>query len=147
MLAGDQLGQVFALLRLAAVAAELVDAEIGMRAIGQADGRGSPRNLLQRDAMLEIAEPCPAIFLLDRDAMQPERADLRPEVARKLIALVDLGGARRDLIAGEIVNGFANCVRGFAEVEIEDAVRVGNHGRVPPANQTMFETALFARFI
>src|SRR6185437_10294079 len=129
MLPGDQLGQVFPLLRLAAIAAELVDTEIGMRAVGQADGGGSARNLLQRDAMLEIAEPCPAILFLDRDAMQAKRADLRPEVAWKLIAPVDLGRAGRDLVAGEIVNGFANRVRRLAEIEIEDAIRVGNHGR------------------
>ena len=56
MFAGDQLGQIFALLRLAAVAADLVDAEIGMRAVGQADRGGSARNLLHGDAMMQIAE-------------------------------------------------------------------------------------------
>ena len=79
--------------------------------------------------MFEIAEPGAAIFLLDGNPVQAERADLRPEVARELIALVDFGGARRDLIAGKIVHGFANRVRGFAEIEIEHPMRVGNHGR------------------
>ena len=42
MLAGDQLRQVFALLRLAAVAAELVDAQVRVRAVGEADRRPRP---------------------------------------------------------------------------------------------------------
>ena len=56
MLAGDQLGQIARLLRRRAVAHDLVDAEIGVRAVGEADrGRGA-RDFLDRDAMLEIAE-------------------------------------------------------------------------------------------
>ena len=42
--------------------------------------------------MGEIAEPCPAPFLLDRDAEKPERAELRPQLARKAVGAVDLGG-------------------------------------------------------
>ncbi len=129
MFAGNQLRQIFALLRLAAVAADLVDAEIGMRAVGQADRRRSARDFLDRDAMLEIAEPGAAILLLDGNAVQAERADFRPEIPRELVALVDLGGARRDLVAGEILHGFADGVRGFAEIEIEHPLRVGDHGR------------------
>ena len=81
MLAGNQFWQIFALLRLVAVAADLVDAEVGMRAVGEPDRRRRPRHLLHRQAMLEIAEARAAIFLLDRDAVQAERADFRPEVA------------------------------------------------------------------
>ena len=100
-----------------------------MRAIGQADRGGGARNLLDRDAVLEIAEPRAAIFLFDGNAVQAERADFRPEVARELIALVDLGGPRRDLVAGEILHGLADRVRGFAEIEVEHPMRVGDHGR------------------
>ena len=98
-----------------------------MRAVGQADRGRRPRHLLHRKAMLEIAEAGAAIFFLDRDAVQAERADLRPEIARKLVAAVDFGGARRDLVGREILHGLADRVRGFAEVEIEHLVRVGNH--------------------
>src|SRR4051812_33674172 len=119
MFAGYQFWKIFTLLRLVAVAADLIDAKIGMRAIGQADRRRGARNLLDRDAMLEITEPAAAIFLLDGDAMQTERADLRPEIARKLVALVDLGGARRNFARRKILHGFADRVRGFAEIEIE----------------------------
>ena len=79
--------------------------------------------------MLEIAEPGAAIFLLDGDAVQAERADLRPKVARKLIALVDFSGARRDLVVRKALHGFADRVGGLAEIEIEHPMRIGDHGR------------------
>src|SRR5258708_6182444 len=129
MLARDQFWQIFPLLRFVAVAAQLVDAQIGTRPVGQADRGRRPRNLLDREAMLEVPEPRAAIFLLDGNAVQAERADFRPEIAGKLIALVDLVGARRNLVAREIVYGLANSVRGFAEIEVEHPIRVGNHGR------------------
>src|SRR5258708_6711320 len=132
MFARDQFWQIFPFLRFVAVAAQLVDAQIGMRPVGQADRGRRPRNLLDRDAMLEVPEPRAAIFLLDGNAVQPERADFRPEVAGKLITLVDLVGARRNLVARKIVHGLANSVRGFAEIEVEHPVRVGNHVGRPP---------------
>ena len=98
MLARDELGQIFALLRLAAVAMDLVDAEIRMRAVGQADRGRAARNLLHGDAMRQIAEPRTAVFLLDGDAGQAELAQPRPQVARKLVLAVDRIGARRDLV-------------------------------------------------
>src|SRR5262249_8783006 len=67
------------------------------------------------------------------------------EVAWKLVAPVDLGRARGDLVRGEIVDGLANRVRSLAQIEIEDPIGVSDHGVVSPANQTVFETALFAR--
>src|ERR1700740_2697744 len=108
MVARDQFWQIFALLGLAAVAADLVDAEIGMRAVGQADRGGGARNLLDRDAVLEIAEARAAILLLDRDAVQAERADPGPQVPGKQVGAVDVGGAWRDLVGGEVLHGVAN---------------------------------------
>src|ERR1700710_838041 len=128
MFAGNQLRQVFALLRLVTVAADLVDAEGGMGAVRQPDRSRRPRHFFDCDTVLEIAQTSAAIFLFDGDAVQAERAHLRPEVARKLVAPVDFGGARRDLVAREGIDGLANRIRGFAEIEIEHPVRVGNHG-------------------
>src|SRR6266496_162154 len=142
MFARNQFRQIFPLLRLVAVAADLVDAEIGMRAIGQADRGGSARYLLDRDAVFEITEPGPAIFLLDGDAVQAERADFRPEVARKLVAAVDFGGARGDLVAREIMDGLANRIRGLAQIEIEHPLRVRDHGRAASGEIAFLEHAL-----
>src|SRR6185437_4688537 len=104
MLAGDKLRQIAALLRLAAVAADLVDAEIGMGAVGETDrGRGAA-DLLHRDAVGEIAHAGAAMLLLDGDAVEPERTHLGPELAREAVIAVDLGGERRDLIRSEIAH-------------------------------------------
>src|SRR6267154_1413141 len=146
MFARNQFRQIFPLLRLIAVAADLVDAEIGMRAIGQADRRRGARNLLHRDAVLEIAEPASAILLLDGNAVQAERADFRPQVARKLVALVDFGSPRRDLVGGEILHGLAYGVGGFAEIEVEHSMRVGNHDGAASGQivRLFWPTALFS---
>ena len=37
------------------------------------------------------------------------------------------GRTGRDLIGGEVLDGFANRIGGLAEIEIEHAVSVGNH--------------------
>src|SRR5688500_8955891 len=100
-----------------------------MRAIAQPDRRCCPRHFLARDALLVIAEPGAARFLLDGYAVQAERADLGPEGSWKLVALVAFGRARRDLLARKGKHGFANGIRGFTEIEIEHPVRIGNHGR------------------
>ncbi len=103
VLAGNQLGQVFLALRVVAVAADLVDAEVGVRAVGQADrGRGAG-DFLHRHAMGEIAHAGAAPFLLDGDAEQAERAELRPQIAREGVGAVDLVGARRDLVLREVL--------------------------------------------
>src|ERR1700682_4807138 len=55
MLARNQFWQIFPLLRFVAVAADLVDAEIRMRAVGETHRRRRPGNLLHRDAVFEKA--------------------------------------------------------------------------------------------
>ena len=69
-----------------------------MRAVGKADRAGGARNLLHRHAMLEIAEPGAAVRFRHGDAVQPERAHLRPELARKPVLAVDPLGERRDAV-------------------------------------------------
>src|SRR6185437_6906903 len=86
-----------------------------------------------------------AIFLLDGNPVQAKRADFRPEVAGELIAPVDFVGARRDLVAREIMHGFADRVRGFAEIEVEHPMRIGNHGRAASgANRAACSTQTYA---
>src|SRR5579872_3763456 len=114
MVAGDQLGQITPLLLVAAPAAQLVDAQVRMRAVGQADRSGSPRDLLHCQAVLEIAEPGSAVLLLDRDAVQAEGAHCRPELARKTVLAIDPFGKRRDPVAGKSCNAGAQEIGGFA---------------------------------
>ena len=93
-----------------------------MRAVGQADRGGGARNLLHRHAMGEIAEARAAPLLFDRDAEKTERAELRPQLARKAVGAVDLVGARRDLVLGES--------RARYRAAFRDRCRGRNRGRV-----------------
>ena len=53
-----------------------------MGAVAEADRGRRARDFLLRDDMLDIAEPEPALFLLDGDSVKPELAHLRPQMAR-----------------------------------------------------------------
>src|ERR1700687_754420 len=92
--------------------------------------------------MLEVSQPRSPVLLLNGNAVQAKRAEFRPQIAGKLIALVDFGGARRDLVAREIVHGFAYSVRGFAEIEVEHPMRGGNHGCLRAIVRLISRTAL-----
>ena len=134
VLAGNQFRQVFLLLFRRGPAADLVDAQVGMRAVGKPDGGRGARHLFHRDAVVQIAEAQPAPFLFDRDAVQAERAHLRPQLAREMLGAVDFRGERRDLGAGEFLRRLAYGDGGFVEADIGgrsmvehgvDLVRVG----------------------
>ena len=90
-----------------------------MGAVRQAHrGRGAG-DFLDGNAVFEIAKTQAAKFLFHGDAVQTECAHLGPEVDGKRIGLVDLGGTRRDLVAGETVGGLADGIGHVAEGEIE----------------------------
>ena len=87
MLAGDQPGQILGLLLRIAPAAQLVDAQVGVRAVRQPQRGARAADLFHRDDMLKIAQAQPAVFLAHRDAVQAELAHLRPQL--------DAGTSRR----------------------------------------------------
>src|SRR6476646_1686968 len=107
MLARDQLPEVATLLLVAAVAADLVDAQVRMRAVGQPDRGGAARDFFHRNAVLEIAESGTAPFLFDRDAVHAELAQLGPQVAGEGVAAIDLVGARRNIVGGKTAHAVA----------------------------------------
>ena len=127
MLARDQLGQVAGALGLRAVEPDLVDAEVGVRAVAEADRGGGPAHLLHGDAVLQVAEAAAAFLLLHGDAEQAEVAKVRPEVARELVARVDLFRARRDLRLREALDRRADHVGRLAEPEIQAGHSIGGH--------------------
>ena len=129
MLAGNELRQIARLLVVVAVAHDLVDAQVGMRAIREPDRARRARHLLHRHAVLEVAQAEPAIFLRRGDPVQAERAHLGPEIAGKAVVAVDRRGARRDLLLGEGSGALADHLGAFAEVEVEATGRVGDHSR------------------
>ena len=89
VLAGHERGQIAPLLRGGAVAPDLVHAEIGVRAVGEPDRGRSAAHFLHRDHVGEVAHAGAAVLLLDGDAEQAQIAQLRPQVARKLVVAVD----------------------------------------------------------
>ena len=56
VLAADQLGQVLALLLVVAVATQLIDAQVGVSAVGERNRAARSAHLLHDQAMLEVAE-------------------------------------------------------------------------------------------
>src|SRR5204862_5508413 len=92
----------------------------------QADRARPAADLLHGDAVFEIAQARPAVLLLNRDAEQPHLAELRPQTARELVGLVDLGGERRDLVGGKSAHAGAQLVGRLAEIEVERWEVVGD---------------------
>src|SRR5215218_10017268 len=137
MLAGNQPREIAAFLFGAAMHADLIDAEIGMRAIRQPDGAGRARYLFHSNAVLEITEAGAAPLLLDRDAMNTQRAERRPQIARKAVAAVDLVGAGMNFFGWERADALAQHVRGLAQAEIETANTAWRHLRSPSQAQLM----------
>jgi hypothetical protein len=121
------LGRYFLLLRLAAVAADLVDAEVRMGAVGQADrGRGA-RDFLHRDDVREVAHPGAAIFLVGGHAEQAHVTELLPQVGGEEVVAVDLRRARQISFCAK-ADGIAQHVDVLAEVKVESehsGLRVG----------------------
>src|SRR5262249_19470314 len=113
-----------------AVAPDLIDADVRMRAVGETDRGGRARDFLHGDTVLEVAETRAAPFLLDRDAEHAELAELGPEVTREGVAAVDLVGTRRDLVGRKAAHAVAQHVGGLAQAEIEAADVVHAHGWV-----------------
>ncbi|MND89218.1 hypothetical protein D3C80_812680 [compost metagenome] len=127
MFAGNQLRKISALLIFRSPAVNLIDAEVGMRTVGKADGSGSPAYLLHRHAMGEIAHVSTAVLFRNGDAVQAEFAHLRPELARKLVVAIDLGGERGYFIVGECSCAVAQRCDFRAEIGIENSGEVQTH--------------------
>ena len=98
-----------------------------MRAVGEPDRRRTARNLLHGDAVREIPHAGAAVFLRDGDAEHAELAELRPEVARKLVLAVDLVGARRDVVLAEARDRIAQRVHVLAERKVEAPPGIRDH--------------------
>ena len=77
--------------------------------------------------MLEIAEARAAVFFLNGDAVQTERAHLGPQVARKFIVAIDCAGAWRNAILRKSAHRFAQHVDVRPKAEIEARPCIGNH--------------------
>ena len=125
MLARDQLRQVLRLLLRGAVQLDLVDAEVRMRPVAEADRGGGPRHLLHRHAMGEVAHAEPAVFLGHGDSQQADLAHLRPQLHREGVGAVDLGGQRLHLLLRPAMGRVADRLDVLAERESQGGVEHG----------------------
>src|SRR6185437_8097682 len=98
---------------------------------GKPNRGAGTRNLLHGYAVFEIAEPCPAVFLLDRNAMQAECSHLGPKIAWENIVPIYIARTGRDAILRKIAHGFAQHVDVRPKAEIESRPCIWNHS-VPP---------------
>jgi hypothetical protein len=90
----------------------------------------------------EITHVCAAVVFLDRYPQEPEVAHLLPQVGGKLIAAVDLRGARRDLFGGELPHAFAQHIDRFAEMKIQSGeVQHCHHSSDDSIRRRPFPTA------
>ena len=85
---------------------ELVDAEVGVGAVGEADGAGGPGDLLHGDAVVHVAEPHPAVLLGRREAVEVEVPHEPPQVhlPREVVGRVDRRRVRRDGLLRELAH-------------------------------------------
>ena len=117
--AGDQLGQVFLALGPGAVAADLIDAKVGVGAVGETDRSRCPRNFFERDDVGKVAQIGAAVFLAGGHAEQAHVSEFFPEVGREFVGAVDFGSTWRDLGVGKRLHRITQQVDVFAEAEVE----------------------------
>jgi len=101
----------------AATTYELVDAEVGVGAVGEADGAGGPGDLLHGDAVVHVAETHPAVLLGGREAVEVEVAHEPPQVhlPREVVGRVDRRRVRRDGLLRELEHGLLELAVGTRE--------------------------------
>src|SRR5690606_30542897 len=115
--AGAQPGQVLAALFLVAVEEQVGHAQVGMRAIAEADRAGSARDLLHRHQVGEVTHAADAVFRIDGHAQQAELAELGPQVLREGVVVVDLRRTRGDLRLRETLDGLTQRVDLLSKLE------------------------------
>uniref|UniRef100_A0A0A9G9K9 Uncharacterized protein n=1 Tax=Arundo donax TaxID=35708 RepID=A0A0A9G9K9_ARUDO len=98
---------------------QLVDAEVGMGAVGEADGAGGSADLLHGDAVVHVAEPHPAVLLGRGEAVEVEVPHEPPQVhiLGEMIGGVDCSGVRRDGLLRELVHALLELLLGVVEEE------------------------------
>ena len=102
--AAAEAGQIALLLLLGAVGGDVVGAEVGVGAVGESHGRGDAGELLGRDHAGEQAGVGAAVAFVDRDAVEAEVAEHRPEVGVPAVVAVHLVGDGVDFGVGEVAD-------------------------------------------
>ena len=133
MLSVDQLGQVAPFLVIGAVPEYLVDAEIGVGAVAEADAWGASGNLFHGDGVGQVAKSGAAVFFRDSDTQESKVAQSGPQVSWERVGLVDLRGPWCDLLGRELPHGVPDEVNCLTQGVIQPTISgpPGSHC-VPP---------------
>ncbi len=124
-LATDQAGQVALLLRVVAVAVNLIDTQVGVGTVTQADtGRGTA-DFLSGDDMGQIPQAGATVLLRDRDTQQAQVAHFAPQVSREVIVAVNVGSARRYLVGSKLADLRLQHHQCFVQIKIQLRVQHG----------------------
>ncbi len=107
MLATDEARQVAGALVIGAIALELVDAQIGVRPIGQAHAGTRARDFFHGDHVGQVAHVGAAIGLGGGDAQNAQVTHLAPQVHGELIVGIDGCGTRRNFGLRKVANRIA----------------------------------------
>ena len=97
-----------------------------MRRDGDRDRRVDPGQLLDRERVGDGVAAGAAVLLRDRQAHQPELAELGDELVREARLAVELLGHRRHLLPRELAHGVADELLLLREIEVHappDATR------------------------
>jgi len=125
VLAADQFGQVFGFLFVIAVAVDLVDAEVGMRAVGQRHRGRATADFFHDHHVGQVTQAGTAVLFRHGDAKQAHVTEFAPQVSGEQVVDVDLSRARGDLFGDEGLNLIAQHVDGFTEGKVQGWIAHG----------------------
>ena len=115
----DELGQVVLLLLVGAVAVDLVNAQVGVRAVRESHGCRGTADFLHGDDVCEVAHAGAAVGFVNGNTQQTHVTELFPQVVGEQVVMVDGFGAGGDFTGGKAVDLLAQHVQGLAEAEVE----------------------------
>ncbi len=90
-----------------------------MGAVREPDGRRGATDFLHGHDVGQIAQPRTAVVFSGRYTEQAEFAEFGPQVTRKLVAGIDLCGARRNSVGREALHCLAQEIDVFTKAKIE----------------------------
>jgi hypothetical protein len=127
VLAGDQLAGVVVLEEVVPPFVDGERAQGDVRGEREAGRSADAADLLDREAVGELAAVRAAVLLREGDAGEAEVDDLLPGLGGEAVVLVDLGGDRRDLGAREVAHHRLD--HALVVGEVETVLDVGEGGQ------------------
>ena len=104
MLSAAQRRQVLGSLRLGAVQPNLVQTQIGVRAVRQTDRGAGAGDFFHGNRMGEVTHTATAVLLGNGDAQQTQITHFGPQISGKIVVAVNVGGPRCNLRGSKLVH-------------------------------------------